>query len=367
MEKISYTIPKENLDFPIIKKLINVFKTKEVWLSFDSISKDEVKKIKTDKIFINEDKFYMKLKKNQFYYVISQILELNYNFCLFSLKKEYNSVTKEMLNDKEILYKINFDNSKGKLNINFDLEKFNKITTQVKLDNIIKEINTRDKQRKQISNGMVILFIVTVLTFFIAGNIISEISINTEYMWSMWLWLPIPILSIILGYKYQKMKVKCKKNIIGGYIVAFMLLLFGFYTFIFPNENYQEIFKLEGIINVPLPNDGIYMITKWNDKALKCNTLHDVYFKEHEELEREIENSKTWVKSNSFNSNVETLISPLITCSDEENCYYSVYIKETNLYNTLPTENGLYHIYTMVYNQDIHRLKIVEYNYSYDV
>lgn len=52
-----------------------------------------------------------------------------------------------------------------------------------------------------------------------------------RYFWIWWLFVPIPITSIILGFKYDVLGYKCKKNIIFGFIILILLLLVGsFYT-----------------------------------------------------------------------------------------------------------------------------------------
>ena len=52
-----------------------------------------------------------------------------------------------------------------------------------------------------------------------------------HYFWIWWLFIPIPITSIILGFKYDVLGYKCKKNIVFGLITLILLLLIGsFYT-----------------------------------------------------------------------------------------------------------------------------------------
>ena len=55
--------------------------------------------------------------------------------------------------------------------------------------------------------------------------------------WVFWLWLPVPILSIILGFKYKRQGVKCKKNIVGGFIVGILLLIYGSFCLIYNDLN----------------------------------------------------------------------------------------------------------------------------------
>lgn len=88
---------------------------------------------------------------------------------------------------------------------------------------------------KLISIFMIILFIVTICSLLGAlwsVSLVDEINpqhgLNfTKNMWAFWCWLPIPILSIILGFKYKKVGLKCTKNIVGGFIIGFLLLVYG--------------------------------------------------------------------------------------------------------------------------------------------
>lgn len=360
--RMNYNILTENLDSQIIKEITNVFNQKEIWLLLKDISKNDIKKIKVKKIFLVDNLFFIKLKSRQFYNIIEQILNLNLSFQICALKNESNIITKEKFNEK--LYIISLYSS-GKLNIDFFSNKFDEKMIKSNMDIIIKRINMRENKRKKIQDKLFILFIINIIVFFIAGDIISMISYNTECMWMMWLWLPIPILSIILGFKYRKMKIKCQKNIISGFIIAFLLLLFGAFTFIFPTEDYQKILKIENIINIDLPNEGIYTITKWNDESLKCNILHEVYFEDKGYLEKELKKSNTWILKDNITSNLETFISPLLVCKENEKCYYSIYFEELKEYNIIPDKKETYHIYAMMYNQENNSLKISEYDYEY--
>ena len=357
-EVLSYHIQKQKTDFETIKDIISFFSFENVWLIIKGITKEEVEEFNVNMIFSYKNNFYIKLNEKNINDIIKKALSFNCNFSFLSLKKNYKEVNKEMVKDNDIWYSINFIFSEEIVNISFDSERYNIETVKNKLNK--QKLLASIRKEQNIKNGMIFLFILTILSFIFAENIISIISINTEYLWTMWLWLPIPILSIILGIKYKKRGIKCKKNIIAGFIIAFLLLVFGAYTFIFPNENYEDIFKLEDIINLSLPSEGIYSITEWNNR-----TDHEVYFSEYKTLEDNLETSNTWITKKDISSNLEIFISPFMICQNEETCYYSVYITELEEYNSLPQENGTYHIYSMVYNKERHSLLIEEYDYNF--
>jgi len=123
----------------------------------------------------------------------------------------------------------------------------NKISNQKKKINKKNNIKVFNKApNNNIKIFMIILFIITILSLWGAlysCGLIGVISKNTygfnmvKYMWIFWLWLPIPILSIILGFKYKKQGLKCTKNIVAGFIIGVLLLVYGSFSFIFKDFN----------------------------------------------------------------------------------------------------------------------------------
>ena len=92
-----------------------------------------------------------------------------------------------------------------------------------------------------VNTMMHLLFILTIACLWLAQIVTYKISmavIHTydmvRFSWIDWCFLPIPITSVVLGYKYQDAGFKCKKNIIAGYIIGFILAIFGCYWLIFP-------------------------------------------------------------------------------------------------------------------------------------
>lgn len=112
---------------------------------------------------------------------------------------------------------------------------------------------------------MLASFLLTILSIYgaiLTSGLVSKnkpSSLFNESIWVFWLWLPIPIISIILGFKYEKNGFKCTKNIIGGFIVGILLLVFGSFTFIMPSPkiNYNKINNYKEILNVDFPKKGI--------------------------------------------------------------------------------------------------------------
>ena len=57
--------------------------------------------------------------------------------------------------------------------------------------------------------------------------------LDTDNAWAFYLFTPISISSIILGFKLKAMGYKYKKNVITGFIITFLLCVYGSFCFIF--------------------------------------------------------------------------------------------------------------------------------------
>lgn len=120
-----------------------------------------------------------------------------------------------------------------------------------KFINILKTEINEIKPKKEIKqcnssfvkNLLIVLFILTLASLWGALGTMSLLSIEEsefEFLkntWVFWLWLPIPILSIILGFKYKKQGIKCTKNIVAGFIIGFLLLIYGCFSLLFKDLN----------------------------------------------------------------------------------------------------------------------------------
>ena len=188
-------------------------------------------------------------------------------------------------------------------------------------------------------------------------------------MWLIWCFLPIPILSIILGFKYKKRGLKCTKNIVGGFIIAFFMFIYGSFC-LFPSfsEDYNKIYEYKDIINAQLPSNGYLEIIKWNvtsDSDITEYTSINAYYDNEDtsNFEKSIENNSNWILSNEVKSELKVLI-PNFYRYDKK-VYYSIYNKTTNEYNRLPSESGKYEIYSMSYYIATKTLEISKFKYDY--
>ena len=235
------------------------------------------------------------------------------------------------------------------------------------------------KNDKSIKNIMTFLFILTIISFFGAlatWGLVNESQNNVAGFsfvtttWVLWLWLPIPVLSTILGYKYKKSGIKCKKNIVAGYIVGILLLIYGSFWLIMPNyeEDYSEINKYKNIIGVELPSSGRLERIKWDynsdlDKT-DYQTIYVFYNKDDiKKLEKGIKSNENWILSTEIKSQLNVLIPEAFIKG--ENIYFLIYNASLNEYNLVPTNSGDYEIYAMMYNSSLKLLEIDEFKYKY--
>lgn len=189
---------------------------------------------------------------------------------------------------------------------------------------------------------------------------------NISYAWSACFFLPISILSFILGIIYRRKGFRCTKNIVAGIIVT-VLLYFMVYSSSHNTyqieKDYQEASNYHPIIGEILPKEGRMFQMIWPDNSESI----DFYFKNIEESEmfrNRIQNNEHWILARDVNTDLSYLA--INSCySTKEPCYYSIYIKELETYNEVPTETGQYTIYSMLYDVDIHSVKIEKFLYQY--
>lgn len=250
----------------------------------------------------------------------------------------------------------------------------------------MKDIRTRKEKLKlkahnhspKVDIVMKILFVFTLLS--LMGAIFSLLvlqEINPSYglegtknMWVFWCWLPIPVVSIVLGYRYRRVGYKCTKNIVSGFIIGFVLLIYGSFWLMFssPSEDYSEIYPYVYMIDARLPEEGLLWMEEWDVSIGTDQTnaiILDAYFEavDMDDFVYDIEHSDHWIRS--------TMIEPILTAFIPkqifyaQNTYISIYNKTLQEYNTFPSSSGEYELCVMEYNIADKHLKIYEYVYFY--
>ena len=240
--------------------------------------------------------------------------------------------------------------------------------------------NTDSKQYRHtyfIKGFMLLLFILTLFSLFAASwsltfvnTILPQHGFNTsKNTWVFWCWLPIPILSIVLGFKYNHAGFKCLKNIVAGFVIGFLLAVYGSFC-LFPtfSADYQQINAYEPYIDANLPENGELEIQDWgtyfDDDKTDYVIVNAYYDRENvETLMNSIETSKNWILSTQIKSELKILLPSQFHADNQ--IYYSVYNKTTNEYNQIPNKTGEYEIYAMYYDAANKQLSIHIYKYSY--
>lgn len=284
--------------------------------------------------------------------------------------KEYEDCFYILLNKKDITVIL-------KNNCSDELIYFIK---NIKINN--KSIKTKVNKHSKSNNNnirifLIILFILTIASLWMGLGISFSLAILakvpqelfTNYMWGMFICLPIPLLSIILGFIYKRKGIKCTKNIVGGFIIGFLLILYGSFSFIFNYKvDYNEVYSYEEIVGIELPHNGIYNKIVWDESYLMNHTSNSIEFTDTKEINKfyeNIENNDNWITKDEIGSYLSMFVPKSLNCSLNENCYYSVYIKELDSYNIVPIESGAYNVYAMMYNPHLYTLKIEEYIYNF--
>lgn len=261
--------------------------------------------------------------------------------------------------------------------INFIRSKFenleNNLGDNSSYKGVKKPINTN-----LISTLMIILFIATLCCLWGAlwsVSLINEINPQhgfnfTKNTWVFWCWLPIPIASIILGFIFKGKGIKCTKNIVAGFIIGFLLLVYGSFS-LFPtfSEDYSKINDYKEYIDASIPANGELEIQNWetyfDDDKTEYAIINAYYDKEDvSKLENSIEKSNNWILSTKLKSELKILLPTQFRSSND--VFYSIYNKTTNEYNTIPNESGKYEIYAMYYDKDLKQLSIHKYKYDFN-
>ena len=272
-----------------------------------------------------------------------------------NLKINYEEIKKIKITSTDIYIIVNTKNiipiPKHKINMNLIDYLYDRIPkTKIKKKIAIEEQQENLEKYEKVKIGLIVLFVLTIISIWASMFLILltpqkenvPLPLTFNYTYVAYYLLPIPVLSIILGIIYRIKGLKCTKNIIAGIIVTGIILLEGSVSFLINDEiDYKNITTYRDVIGITLPSQG--------EKA---------FFEE-------LQNSKNWLTKKEISTNIENLLTPATCESVNQECYYSIYIKELNTHNTLPVQNGVYHIYAMTYSRDKSYLDIEEYIYNY--
>lgn len=299
-----------------------------------------------------------------------------------NLKINYEEIKKIKITSTDIYIIVNTKNiipiPKHKINMNLIDYLYDRIPkTKIKKKIAIEEQQENLEKYEKVKIGLIVLFVLTIISIWASMFLILltpqkenvPLPLTFNYTYVAYYLLPIPVLSIILGIIYRIKGLKCTKNIIAGIIVTGIILLEGSVSFLTNDEiDYKNITTYQDVIGITLPSQGKYYKINWDESYLLNHKSNYIIFtnpKEEKAFFEELQNSKNWLTKKEISTNIENLLTPATCESVNQECYYSIYIKELNTHNTLPVQNGVYHIYAMTYSRDKSYLDIEEYIYNY--
>ena len=299
-----------------------------------------------------------------------------------NLKINYEEIKKIKITSTDIYIIVNTKNiipiPKHKINMNLIDYLYDRIPkTKIKKKIAIEEQQENLEKYEKVKIGLIVLFVLTIISIWASMFLILltpqkenvPLPLTFNYTYVAYYLLPIPVLSIILGIIYRIKGLKCTKNIIAGIIVTGIILLEGSVSFLTNDEiDYKNITTYRDAIGITLPSQGKYYKINWDESYLLNHKSNYIIFtnpKEEKAFFEELQNSKNWLTKKEISTNIENLLTPATCESVNQECYYSIYIKELNTHNTLPVQNGVYHIYAMTYARDKSYLDIEEYIYNY--
>jgi len=221
------------------------------------------------------------------------------------------------------------------------------------------------KKIKIIANLLFWITLVSPMVSFSLASIIGEADIFgvagiVRYSWVMWFFVPIGILSLLIGVKLKKAKLKYKKNYIIAFICLPLLILFGSYRFIFSDISYDinRVVIIEQTTNLELPN-RVKIVTEKID-SYYVSYLKIVNGEEKRNFESEIETNLLWEKE--LSSKIKSLLPFDIQYELTNFDYFVFYNSTTNEYNEYPTD-GQYDCVFVAYDHENKRLIILD-NYK---
>lgn len=299
-----------------------------------------------------------------------------------NLKINYEELKKIKITSTDIYIIVNTKSiipiPKHKINMNLIDYLYDRIPkTKIKKKIAIEEQQENLEKYEKVKIGLIVLFVLTIISIWASMFLILltpqkenvPLPLTFNYTYVAYYLLPIPVLSIILGIIYRIKGLKCTKNIIAGIIVTGIILLEGSVSFLINDEiDYKNITTYRDVIGITLPSQGKYYKINWDESYLLNHKSNYIIFtnpKEEKAFFEELQNSKNWLTKKEISTNIENLLTPATCESVNQECYYSIYIKELNTHNTLPVQNGVYHIYAMTYSRDKSYLDIEEYIYNY--
>lgn len=237
----------------------------------------------------------------------------------------------------------------------------------------IKEWFSEDINKKKF---LLSLFVLSISSIVIALLIVQIIEIGTinplskyNLMWVFYLFIPIPLLSIGYGFKLRYSGLEVKKNIIGGFLILILLIIFGSVCFNNAEISFDRVSYYEKNMKIELPDKGRAWqedsVVDYESTMTKITNVYLMFDDEKVIVDFEKTLKNNWLTRKETTNELMTLLTYTAREYSSDKSYYLFYIKETKEYNVLPKENGKYHIFVIVYNKEYKEMVISDYILNY--
>ncbi len=225
--------------------------------------------------------------------------------------------------------------------------------------------------------AMLLLFAANFLSLslglFLVGTEGGNLVEGNANMWRFWLLLPIPIASVVFGIICRRKGYKTTKNIVAGCIFAFLLLIYGSFSFIFSvgavGVDAPYVAEISETVDFALPTDGKMRVFDFeNDPQATSGdpAVHRLTHISFADSAQEIHFMQSVAESDKWVSPAERPSLLLLLSLTSQMTYSTedavlIYNRDLKTYNTLPTVSGTYSYIYICYSAQMHMLTIEEY------
>lgn len=210
----------------------------------------------------------------------------------------------------------------------------------------------------------------------IAVILVSAVSNPSEKfvqnLWILFLFTPIPIASVVLGFYWKAKKQLYKKNIIAGFIMTFLLCIYGSFTFIFSGMyDYSDkpVARVEQLTGIQLPQYSQIVTTDWTKMQQASDTAY-IYYSSEVTFSAENEPDFGGAYAELW---LETVPNDMLGLTVLHNSTLQIYDQflfyniDTETFNLPPASSGSYRMLNLLYDSDLCEMRIMEYTILYSV
>ena len=225
---------------------------------------------------------------------------------------------------------------------------------------------------KTISDLLLVFSIVSLLGAMVCVALCTAVHQEmAENMWMFFLFLPVPIGSIAVGFYRKKKGYTYRPNVIVGFIMAALLMVYGSFSFLFAGQYSHSdapITEVERLLDIDVPTHIQINTHDWTEGTQSIPrgyvySVSDIFFDAVavEAFEQSLPADAKWMA---------TIPNDMIgitsyQCDVQEADYYIVYNKDTGELNTLPDADGVYEFINVLYNAERNRMTLVNYRIEY--